>query len=390
MSAFALYTSGWKDVSQSLDHSTTISTLQVVLMETTANGPAVAISVSVHEDSSWLLHVHGNLIQQHSLSMPQVPSLLDSVSTLESVLLFLSSCSICCGNCDEAYSPLIESRKGKFVDSSGIILVGIYHGKFFALHCIGSNVVAYVDGKGTIRSSKCSYLISKISARCSECAKHRRILNAMLHRVKNTQHVTQPSNSSISTNYRYLNSAEKLSRLHLLHDSLRISQSKVVYLKSKLMRLMDDRSVSVDSKLHDLSSIMEDENVHICEKYKPGTFQRVFWEQQIQASKLNSPRSMRWDPLVIRWCLYLRHLSSSAYELLKDSGIVSLPSQRTLRDYTYYTTAASGFSGMLNIADVYYELYFEMLDDVDEQLHDDNCQNKYLFRERKVHCPSNG
>ena len=36
-----------------------------------------------------------------------------------------------------------------------------------------------------------------------------------------------------------------------------------------------------------------------------------------------------------RWCLYLRHLSSSAYELLRDSGVVKLPSQRTLRDCTH-------------------------------------------------------
>ena len=53
---------------------------------------------------------------------------------------------------------------------------------------------------------------------------------------------------------------------------------------------------------------------------------------------------MRWDPVMIRWCIYLRHLSGSAYELIRQSGVVSLPSQRTLRDYTYYTTASHGFS----------------------------------------------
>ena len=45
-----------------------------------------------------------------------------------------------------------------------------------------------------------------------------------------------------------------------------------------------------------------------------------------------------------RWCLYLRHLSSSAYEVLRNSGVLVLPSQRTLRDYTYYTESAPGFS----------------------------------------------
>ena len=45
-----------------------------------------------------------------------------------------------------------------------------------------------------------------------------------------------------------------------------------------------------------------------------------------------------------RWCLYLRHLSSSAYEVLRNTGVLKLPSQRTLRDYTYHTESVPGFS----------------------------------------------
>jgi len=41
----------------------------------------------------------------------------------------------------------------------------------------------------------------------------------------------------------------------------------------------------------------------------------------------------------------LHHLSgSSAYEMLRESGVIMLPSQRTLRDYTYYTKNACGLS----------------------------------------------
>ena len=47
---------------------------------------------------------------------------------------------------------------------------------------------------------------------------------------------------------------------------------------------------------------------------------------------------------MVRWCLYLRHLSGSAYKLLKTSGILKLPSQRSLRDYTHYLTSTVGFS----------------------------------------------
>ena len=30
--------------------------------------------------------------------------------------------------------------------------------------------------------------------------------------------------------------------------------------------------------------------------------------------------------------------------MLRESGVITLPSQRTLRDYTYYTKAITGFS----------------------------------------------
>ena len=64
----------------------------------------------------------------------------------------------------------------------------------------------------------------------------------------------------------------------------------------------------------------------------------------MQAASLKDARQMQWDPIMVRWCLYLRHLSCSAYEMLRETGTITLPSQRTLRDYTYHTKATVGFS----------------------------------------------
>ena len=57
---------------------------------------------------------------------------------------------------------------------------------------------------------------------------------------------------------------------------------------------------------------------------------------------------MRWHPTIVKWCLYLRHQSSRAYELLRSSGCIQLPSQCTLLDYTYHITTSSGFSTELD------------------------------------------
>ena len=47
---------------------------------------------------------------------------------------------------------------------------------------------------------------------------------------------------------------------------------------------------------------------------------------------------------MIKWCLYLRHLSGKAYEMLRESGCITLPSHRTLSDYTHYVHSTTGFS----------------------------------------------
>ena len=48
--------------------------------------------------------------------------------------------------------------------------------------------------------------------------------------------------------------------------------------------------------------------------------------------------------MMIKWCIHLSHYSSSGYEALRQSGCIRLPSQRTIRDYTHFASAAPGFS----------------------------------------------
>ena len=116
-------------------------------------------------------------------------------------------------------------------------------------------------------------------------------------------------------------------------------------MKEKLEEVLKTRSMPVEDDVSDdLHTIMESENSSILQEFPEGSFARLFWKQQLDASSKKDKRRMRWDPLMVKWCLYLRHKSSGAYELLRDSGCVSLPSQRTLRDYTHYVKATAGFS----------------------------------------------
>ena len=50
---------------------------------------------------------------------------------------------------------------------------------------------------------------------------------------------------------------------------------------------------------------------------------------------------MRWHPLIIRWCLYIRSKSSKAYDGLRQ--FFNLPSQRILYNLSHYTEHRAGF-----------------------------------------------
>ena len=55
-------------------------------------------------------------------------------------------------------------------------------------------------------------------------------------------------------------------------------------------------------------------------------------------------RGMRWHPIVIKWCLLIRQKSSQAYDVLRDSGFINLPSPRTLFDYSHYLKSSLGLN----------------------------------------------
>ena len=136
---------------------------------------------------------------------------------------------------------------------------------------------------------------------------------------------------------------EKINRLRALKRDNRSLSKRVDRLRLKLAAAVESDGVEVDSETEsDLREIISEENPVIA-SLPEDSFRKIFWEQQqLAASKKKT--AMRWHPLMIKWCLYLRHLSGKAYETLRQSGCIHLPSQRTLRDYSNCVKAGPGFS----------------------------------------------
>ena len=183
---------------------------------------------------------------------------------------------------------------------------------------------------------------------CVKCMKYRDTLRKIGHREKQRK-PDQVASPSSHTNYRYLQDDEKDQRLQNLHTLYRNTKSKLERLRVKIAQATSDSGVQLDEQMHtDMMTMVESSSSEVA-MYPEGSFQQIFWEEQKKAVQCKDPRQVRWHPLIIKWCLYLRHRSSGAYETLCNSGVLRLPSQRTLRDYTHYIRACVGFSSEVDM-----------------------------------------
>jgi len=122
------------------------------------------------------------------------------------------------------------------------------------------------------------------------------------------------------------------------------SQREIDRLKQRLSDLTEQNGMIVDGDLHsDLQSIVNENNQDIRKLHPEGTFKRLFWEQQVAALEQKDAHTMKWHPMMIRWCLHLKLISTAAYSSLRSSGLLKLPSERTLRDYTHFVKSLPGF-----------------------------------------------
>ena len=266
---------------------------------------------------------------------------------------------------------LLPSRKGVFRDRTGMCKTWLPIQCKCITNCFTSSrsvfltgklIVAYKDSRTlefpTIRHSECELLLPYINSgsRCSACIKYMKTLRSLCsrHTKQSELGLSRMTSADSHVNYRYLRTPEKEQRLRELHSQHRNTSKQMQRVQHRLAVAIKEEGISVDESMHgDLRQIMEKCANKVTSEHPVGSLARVFWEQLLKAASCSNQRQMRWHPLIVKWCLYLRHQSSSAYETMRQSGLILLPSQRTLRDYTHYTSTAIGF-----------------FDDIDQQLMD--------------------
>ena len=86
-----------------------------------------------------------------------------------------------------------------------------------------------------------------------------------------------------------------------------------------------------------------------CNEKEVPSFMKLFWDEQQKYISSSSPTSIRYHPMIIKFCLTLAAKSSSAYKDLRYDGttgaaILVLPGLRTLRDYKNYIRPTRRFN----------------------------------------------
>ena len=174
------------------------------------------------------------------------------------------------------------------------------------------------------------------------------MLNSALATASNKLHTAiSPGRSSTQshTNYRFCSTPEKTERLRKLHHTVCLQNKVLQRLKDRLDMHIASQGVIVEDPIHnDLVTIMKKQSESVLSQYGEESFQGIFWSQQLKATAATKASGRRWHPLIIKWCLYLHHVSSKAYETIRNSGVVTLPSSRTLRDYKHLSSTNVGFS----------------------------------------------
>ena len=107
--------------------------------------------------------------------------------------------------------------------------------------------------------------------------------------------------------------------------ALQEEQKKTKELENVIARMQKEissKSITINSSIADDIEEVMNKNLNV------SPFMKLFWEQQ--KSSQNKGSGVRYHPMIIRFCLSIASKSASAYNELRSSNVLTLPSLRTL------------------------------------------------------------
>ena len=290
--------------------------------------------LTINNDLSWTLSVHGMNVDSRVCPLLRKISTKVNKDSLQQLLYLLENSTVCPGHPDEQFIEMAKAKKGKLQSKDGTTVARLDD---YSDVTLNDKVF-----QATVRICTCEVLVS--NGKCAKCVSYRNTLRKMRHRWSKQKSLTptRRQSSRSKVNIRFLNTPERHSRYRDMKRRID-KQSKEVQ-RLRVAAAVQANGVELEPGLHsDLKGIMDEMTEKIHDE-NPDGFRRIFWDQQLAALETSNHKQLRWHPAVIKWCLHLKLLSSGGYHALRTSGLITLPSERTLRDYTHFVKAGVGFS----------------------------------------------
>ena len=189
------------------------------------------------------------------------------------------------------------------------------------------------ENTSCIRSCDCEILLADTIG--EECCKYCKQAGVKLERKAKSTDITVEKelhpNTPLST----------VSKDKLIKEvkNTRKKEKQLRKMVNNLEEEIQQKGTCLNDGLHnDFSSIISG-----IEKELPDdSFEKLFWQEQKKSFQKN-PKAVRWHPMMIRFALHIHLRSPSAYKALRESNVVKLPCERTLRDYTNTVHPSTGF-----------------------------------------------
>ena len=302
-------------------------------------GANPSVKIRVNREFMCQVKVHEKEIPRTHAIWTNVPELCDTVQSVSKLIENIEGFRLCSGNSEEEFQTLVHVG-GTLGRGTEVEVEAYREGDFGAGY------------QSTIRSVKCPVLTDR-RTKCLECASFGYVLKKRSDRAKNRSTDDIVFHHS-SYKHKHMSRNELCRKINQQKTEINSLQHEVWKLKREISQEIQKKGVTVQKHEHkELSELMA-----VCTPEFQKAFpdsnsrQRLFWEQQMDHHQKPDSRGMRWHPMIIRWCLYIRSKSEKAYEAMRESGFINLPSNRTLFDYSHFLTNQLGFQ-----ADVFRAAY---------------------------------
>ena len=200
----------------------------------------------------------------------------------------------------------------------------------FYRHVINQTTEHGLTHVSTIRAADCQVIMPLSGGNtCKPCHQIQSMLEARVRHQRETEEKPLHPNAPLRTIAR-----------KKLENALKTERKKQKILQAKLEKMkneLDHQSVDMTKELHaDLKKSVEEGVIN-------DPLAKLFWEEQVKAFQKPN-RGMRWHPTMVRLAILLRCQSKAAYATLRNTGILKLPGESTLKDYTNAVLPQAGFN----------------------------------------------